>query len=173
MTAEKNKKPRTSPGSGRYRQGSTTVTEKARSTFLATLMEGWSPTRAAHEAGHPRSTFYNLRENNDGFRLAWDAALEAGSDRLEDAAKTRSIEGWEEPVFYQGKACGTVRKFSDTLLMFQLNGRRPEKYRQNLRLDAPDLARAFAAGMAKTLGKPSATLPGNGTGNGHDEREPA
>lgn len=138
---------------GRYRRGSTTVTEEARKKFLATLMEGWSPLRAAQVAGHPRTTFYNLREDNEQFKIAWDAAIEAGSDLLEDTAKKRSIDGWLEPVFYQGEQCGTVRKFSDTLLMFQLNGRRPEKYRQNVKVDAPGLAQAFAAGMMQAMNK--------------------
>lgn len=148
------KAPTSRANSGRYRRGSTTITDEVAQKFLATLMEGWSPTRAAEVAGSPRATFYALRENDDRFRALWDTAVEAGSDKLEDAAKSRSIDGWVEPVFYQGEACGLVRKFSDTLLMFQLNGRRPEKYRQNIKVDGPDLSAAYAASMAKaTSGK--------------------
>ena len=47
----------------------------------------------------------------------------------EDEAVRRAHDGVDEPVFYQGKACGVVRKYSDTLLIFLLKGRRPEKYR--------------------------------------------
>jgi len=32
----------------------------------------------------------------------------------------RAIEGWDEPVFYQGLQTGLKRKFSDILLMFRL-----------------------------------------------------
>ena len=36
-----------------------------------------------------------------------------------------------EPVFYHGQVCGTVRKYSDTLLIFLLKGARPDKFRDN------------------------------------------
>ena len=43
------------------------------------------------------------------------------------------MEGWEEPVgWYKGEAGGTVRRFSDTLLIFLLKGAAPEKYRERL-----------------------------------------
>ena len=38
----------------------------------------------------------------------------------------------EEPVFYQGEVVGSVRKFSDTLLMFLLKGNRPDKYKDRV-----------------------------------------
>jgi hypothetical protein len=35
-------------------------------------------------------------------------------------------------VFYQGQMCATVRKYSDTLLIFLLKGRKPERYREQV-----------------------------------------
>ena len=43
--------------------------------------------------------------------------------------------GVDEPVFYQGAQCGAVRKYSDTLLIFMLKARRPEKYRERANVE--------------------------------------
>ena len=42
----------------------------------------------------------------------------------------RASEGTLKPVFYQGKMCGEIREYSDTLLIFLLKARRPETYRE-------------------------------------------
>ena len=39
--------------------------------------------------------------------------------------------GVEQPVFYKGEVCGSVRKYSDVLLIFLLKGLRLEVYREN------------------------------------------
>ena len=38
--------------------------------------------------------------------------------------------GVEKPVHYKGKRVDTVRRFSDTLLMFLLKARRPDIHRE-------------------------------------------
>ncbi len=44
------------------------------------------------------------------------------------------MEGWEEPAgWYQGEAGGTVRRYSDTLLIFLLKGHRPERFHEQVR----------------------------------------
>jgi len=40
----------------------------------------------------------------------------------------RARDGVEEPIFHQGKNVGTVRKYSDTLLIFLLKSHKPERY---------------------------------------------
>ena len=40
----------------------------------------------------------------------------------------RATEGFREPVFYQGKLCGWVRRFDGGLAQFLLRGAMPEKY---------------------------------------------
>ena len=54
--------------------------------------------------------------------------MELGIGALEDEATRRAVEGVEGPVFFQGRQCGVVRKYSDTLLIFRLKAMRPEKY---------------------------------------------
>jgi hypothetical protein len=79
-------------------------------TFLTALSEGASITSACDAAGYGRRTAYDWREKDLEFRAAWDDAVEAGTDRLEDAAYQRGKET------------------SDTLLIFTLKGRRPQKW---------------------------------------------
>lgn len=103
--------------------------------FLGALEEGLSVTGACREAKISRQTAYHHRSLDEGFRAAWDDAIEAGTDTLEDEAHRRAYKGTEEPVYQQGELVGTVRKYSDTLTIFLLKGRRPVKYRDNAKLE--------------------------------------
>lgn len=107
----------------------TTRTDKKVADFLAALCEGASISKACAASGVARRTVYDWRHADKDFASAWDEAVEAGTDVLEDEAVRRAVEGVDEPVFYQGQQCGLVRKYSDTLLMFMLKGRRGEKFR--------------------------------------------
>ena len=82
-----------------------------------------------------RQALYAHKKKNPDFAEEWSSAIDAGSDKLEDEALRRAHDGVDEPVFYQGEIVGHVRKYSDTLLMFLLKGRRPQKYRDHLRAE--------------------------------------
>lgn len=86
--------------------------------------------RSCEMAGLPRSTVYDWRHADQAFAQAWDAALELGTDALEDEAVRRAYHGTDKPVYQGGKQVGTVREFSDTLLIFMLKARRPEKFKE-------------------------------------------
>ena len=47
---------------------------------------------------------------------------------LEPEAIRRTVEGVEKPVYHQGRQVGTVREYSDTLLIFLLKGWKSERY---------------------------------------------
>jgi hypothetical protein len=78
--------------------------------FLTTLSEGMSVKAACQKAGYSRTTAYLHREQDPEFRRAWDEAIEEGTDELEDTAYQRAKDN------------------SDTLLIFTLKGRRPQKW---------------------------------------------
>lgn len=105
--------------------------------FLDALAESGNVSKAAAAAGVTRTTVYALRNHPDApdFAEAWEDALEEASDLLELEARRRAVEGVEEPVFYQGLECGSVRKYSDTLLIFLLKAAKPEKYRERTSTD--------------------------------------
>jgi hypothetical protein len=42
----------------------------------------------------------------------------------------RGVTGYDKPVYQQGRLVGTVREYSDTLLIFALKARAPDRYRE-------------------------------------------
>lgn len=96
--------------------------------FLAGLEDGASITDAAAAANITRQNAYQYRREDAEFAAKWDAALFMGMGTLEDEAIRRARDGVEEPIYQRGEYCGTVRKYSDTLLMFLLRAHMPERY---------------------------------------------
>jgi hypothetical protein len=98
--------------------------------FLAALSRGVSVACAAAEAGFSYGFAYKWRYADPEFAARWREAYEEGTDVLEDEARRRAMHGTETPVYYSGRKIGETRKCSDTLLMFLLRARRPERYRE-------------------------------------------
>lgn len=90
-------------------------TPKKRDRFLKELSAMPNVSRACRLAQIARSTAYALRERDANFADAWDAAIEAGIDTLEEKAWRRA------------------ERESDTLAIFLLKAHRPEKYRETVR----------------------------------------
>ncbi len=68
-------------------------------------------------------------------RSGSDLAKLQAADVLEAEAHRRAVEGVEEAVgWYKGEAGGTVRKYSDVLLIFLLKSLQPERYRERVDL---------------------------------------
>lgn len=103
-----------------------------RPVFLANLAETCNVSSACLAAGISRQTAYTHRQQYDGFKAQWDEALGIGVWTLEEEAIRRAVKGVDEPVFYQGRSVGAVRKYSDTLLIFLLKAHDPEKYRERI-----------------------------------------
>lgn len=98
--------------------------------FLDALADTCNVSAAAKAAGIRRSTAYEFRKNNPDFAAKWDEALEKATDELEAEARTRAL-GFEEPVFNsEGEEVGTVRRYSDTLMIFLLKAYRPKRFRE-------------------------------------------
>jgi hypothetical protein len=104
------------------------VTPKKLQRFLALLSEYGNVARAADEAALSRVALYARRARDEEFAADWDEAARIGAARLEDEARRRAVEGWDEPVWHKGIQCGTTRKYSDTLLICLLKAHHPEKY---------------------------------------------
>lgn len=110
----------------------TTRTPKKDAAFLDALRDGRSITAACIDAGVSRRTAYDWREADDEFRKEWDSAVDEGTDRLEDEAHRRARDGVAKPVFQGGKRVGTIQEYSDTLTIFLLKARRPEKFKERV-----------------------------------------
>lgn len=129
--------------------------------FLEGLATTASVTAACEIAKIGRTSAYAWRDADPAFAAAWEAALVRGTDALEDEAIRRARLGVDEPVFYQGDECGTVTKYSDTLLIFMLKARRPEVFREQIAVThtvnvVDRLGSAIARAMQADVGdKPS------------------
>jgi hypothetical protein len=106
--------------------------EKLREAFIEALAATANVSAACKNAGLPRRTAYDWKNADPRFAQAWEAALELGTDALEDEAIRRAHEGTLKPIYQGGKKVGTVREYSDTLMIFMLKARRPERFKDRV-----------------------------------------
>lgn len=81
-----------------------------------------------------RTTVYEARDD-EAFAQAWDDIEAETTDRMEREAFRRAVEGHESDIFFRDQVIGTERKYSDTLLIFMLKARKPQVYRENVRVE--------------------------------------
>lgn len=112
------------------------VTPERKAAFCAALAaSGGNVTRACEAVDIERMTAYRWRADDAAFSKAWDEAKAAGLDALEDEALRRAYEGYDKPIVHQGVITDTMREYSDTLAIFLLKGGKPDKYRENAKLE--------------------------------------
>lgn len=87
-----------------------------KAVFLARLENGDSVYKAAQAAGRNRRTFYDWRDQDPEFRLAWEDAIKRSVEVLEDEVRARALDKTD--------------KSSHLLLMFLLKKHDPS-YREN------------------------------------------
>ncbi|WP_298668215.1 hypothetical protein [uncultured Sphingomonas sp.] len=93
----------------------------ARARFLRALARTGCVIEACAVAGVSKRAAYALRQRSPRFAAAWKRALEAEPPRsIEAAAYERAVEGWLEPVFFQGEVVGHRRRYSDSALRLLL-----------------------------------------------------
>ena len=147
----------------RVRDNRTRWTPKKQELFLTVLSEnGGMVNKACDAVRLSRSQAYNLRDSDPAFAEAWQKAVDAGLDRLEDEVIRRGFEGVREPVYQGGKLVGHVQKYSDTLLIFFLKAHR-KQYRDKQELTGPDGAPLVPGNVNFYLPKED-PLPDGGTG---------
>jgi hypothetical protein len=85
---------------------------------------------ACSTAGVDRTTHYYWMNHDPVYVAAFAEAKEQVADVLEAEATRRAL-GWEETQYRPDGTPYTVRRYSDTLLIFLLKGARPEKYKDS------------------------------------------
>jgi len=119
----------------------TEAAKKARQdAFLAEYKLCATITHAAEIALISRRTHYLWIEKDSAYAKAFEEAKIAATDALVAEARRRATQGVEESVYYQGEVVGTIRKYSDTLLIFLLKGALPEVYRERYEISGGDKA---------------------------------
>ena len=104
------------------------------SAFLKTYAATANITAAARFAKVGRRSHYDWLQDAEYAQAFEDAKAEA-CELLEQEAHRRAVTGTLKPVFYQGKKHGTVREYTDTLLIFLMKGAMPGKYRDNVKIE--------------------------------------
>ncbi|WP_052508063.1 hypothetical protein [Sphingomonas hengshuiensis] len=155
------------PRKGNRHDGWTPARQKA---FVEALADTGSVRRAAAMVNMAQANAYALRRaaGAEGFRRAWDAALDFGLARLKDAAFERAIEGELIPVFDRGKLMGFRRKRNDALLMFCLRHYGQDASGRRTTINTFSRASAGAAAGEGGAAAASATVRTVITGAGED-----
>ena len=101
-----------------------TVTAKAKKEYLDNVRSGMNLADAAQAVGISYFTFHRHRKTDEKFNAAVEEAALIGArvklGMLETEADRRGHDGWEEPVFYEGKEVATIKKYSDRLLIARI-----------------------------------------------------
>lgn len=103
--------------------------KSAQAAFLVAYAECGTIRHAAKAAGIGRRTHYEWIDADPEYAEAFEDATQEAGESLEAEARRRAVEGVDQPVYQGGKKVGVIRKHSDVLLIFLLNGIFPEKYR--------------------------------------------
>lgn len=108
------------------------IEEREKALFLAALAknQNLSISKAAAMIGIDRGKHYEWMAKDEKYAQQYKKVKEQIGDILEETAFKRAVEGWEEPVFYEGSICGYIRKFSDGILTKMLAAYLPERYRE-------------------------------------------
>jgi hypothetical protein len=110
------------------------TTQDKQAAFLDAFAKTAIVLTSAQEAGISRRTVYEWLEHDEAFSLAFNQAKEDARDVLRAEIYRRAKEGWDEPVWGPTALKGTVRKYSDTLLIFHAKAMMPE-YREKSQVD--------------------------------------
>src|SRR5262245_15480452 len=98
--------------------------------FLAAYARVGTLTGAATQARCDISSHYVWKKTDPAYLTAFQRAQEMAADCLEDEASRRAL-GWDETRYSIDGTPYTVRKYSDTLLIFRLKALKPELYRDS------------------------------------------
>lgn len=107
-------------------------------TFLSRLEATGIISRACKESGVSSTLAYKHRSSNPEFSREWDAALEVAYDAMEGEMQRRAYTGFEEVTSVDGVETKRVRKYSDALAMYLMNGYRKRKFAQRTEVSGPD-----------------------------------
>lgn len=112
------------------RQRSAGWTPDRQRKFIEALAASACVTDAAASVGLSATSAYNLRRRPDAqaFRLAWDAAIDFGMQRLVDAALARAVHGVAVPIFWKGEQVGERREYPEHLAMFLMRAHDPARF---------------------------------------------
>lgn len=122
-----------------------TATAK-RDAFLAAYAKLGTITHAAEAVGIDRQRHYGWMDTDPAYPALFAEAGTKAKEALVREATRRAIEGVEKPVYQGGRKVGTIREYSDTLLIFLMKGAMPQTYRErvDITMDITSLVQRIA-----------------------------
>lgn len=117
------------PTDEKRRQGDhLTAAERAKvqARFLTAYAKTGIILRASKAAKVDRTTVYYWQEHDEHFALRMNQARAEADDALREEIRRRAVTGTLKPVYQGGHFVGTIREYSDTLLIFLAKSRMPE-----------------------------------------------
>lgn len=81
-------------------------------------------------SGISRRMYYKWRKSDAEFDDNCKMAEEMAADVIEREAFRRAVDGYEQPIIYQGEQTGTYTDYSDSLMSMLLKGNKKEKYKE-------------------------------------------
>ena len=115
------------------------ISDTKKRRYLSAYVETGNHSASAAKAGVTCRTTLNWRKDesieNQRFLHAFEIAEKLRCDRIDDEIYRRAVNGWHEPVFYQGEQVGEKWRRSDVLLIFAAKAMMPEKYRERYEVE--------------------------------------
>lgn len=111
------------------------ITHPNKKAFLAAFAHSGRVTYAGKAAQVNWRNHYNWLRDDAVYAMAFEVARGMVGDFLEEEAIRRAVEGVQKPVFYKGEHVDNETVYSDLLLIVALKGAKPEKYRENAKLE--------------------------------------
>ena len=124
------------------------MSQRKKQKFLEAYARLGNASAAAEETGINRRSHTRWLESK-AYRKQFEEAEDQATEVLEREALRRAVDGRDEPVYFNGVQVGTVKKYSDVLLIFLLKAKRPDVYRE--RYDARIQASMNVQSMVKVI----------------------
>ncbi len=97
--------------------------------FLDQFEKCANATKACRLAKVSRSSLYHVWMNDADFKKAYEASQRIAAKVLEDEMVRRAHEGVVRPIYQGGKKVGSVREYSDTLMIVLAKAHDPERFK--------------------------------------------
>lgn len=106
--------------------------DQQQNDFLDQFEKVANVTKACKKAKVSRSALYHTWMKDKEFEKAFADSQKVAASVLKDEMTRRAHEGVVEPVFQGGKKVGSVRKYSDTLLIVLMKAHDPENFKDRV-----------------------------------------
>jgi hypothetical protein len=102
--------------------------------FLEQYARCGNLTEAARKCRIDRNRHYDWLQDPE-YEAKFANAYAQACDIVDGEIRRRGVTGILKPVFYKGEKVGSIREYSDTLLIFLAKGMMPDKYAQFIKGD--------------------------------------